>query len=400
MVNPISSSSHAADAARSALNAGDLATGARTLIDGSRQLGVLNAELLAKDLAQVVAHDPKRAAELLSEIKPQLSAADQQRLVKELSEEIDGNLARQVNAQADARTADLAKQKADLALDLVQIGLSIAGIFDPTPISDGIDGLISLFRGDFLGAGISAVSMIPYIGDAAKLGKLGKFAETIAKAVDLAKVDKAFAKSIEPALKKIGEALDKVPMDSLPKPAREALQSMKTKIDELFAATSSVAAKVGRNDVKWTVDANGQTVKAEATLREVFTGAKRSSAEAKAQGQAAASGVADDVGGHIIGHRFVKDQGDVNLFPQNVQFNNSAYKKLENEWADWIKEGKEVKIEVQLSGGTAARPDKIDVFYKVVDPATGKTVYKDSANFSNQAGQTFDRLPRNDIKTY
>jgi DNA/RNA non-specific endonuclease len=379
MVNPISSAGHAADAARSAANLGDVAQGARTLIDHSRQLGVVNAELLAKDLAQVVAHDPKRAAELLAEIKPQLSAADQQRLTRELSEEVD---------------AGLAKQKTDLTLDLVQIGLSIAGVFDPTPISDGIDGLISLFRGDLLGAGISAVSMIPYIGDAAKLGKLGKFAETIAKAVDLAKLDPAFAKSIEPALKKIAEALDKVPMDSLPKPAREALEAMKTKIDELFAATRSVSAKVGRNDVKWTVDANGQTVKAEATLREVFPGAKRSSAETKAQGQA------DDVGGHIVGHRFVKDQGEVNLFPQNVQFNNSAYRKLENEWADWIKQGKEVQIDVQLSGGTAARPDTIDVFYKVVDPATGKTVYKDSANFANQAGQTFDRLPRSDIKTY
>jgi len=397
MVNPISSTSHAADAARTALNAGDLATGARTLIDGSKQLGVLNAELLAKDLAQVVAHDPKRAADLLAEIKPQLSAADQQALVKELSEEIDAGLARQVNSQADARNADLAKQKSELALDLVQIGLSIAGIFDPTPISDGVDGLISLFRGDFLGAGISVVSMVPYIGDAAKLGKLGKFAETIAKAVDLAKADKAFAKTIEPALKKIGEALDAVPMDSLPKPARDALMSMKTKIDELFAATRSVSAKVGRNDVQWTVDANGRTVKAEATLREVFPGAKRSSAETTAQGQAAAAGITDDVGGHIIGHRFVKDQGGVNMFPQNVQFNNSAYKKLENEWADWIKEGKEVKIDVQLSGGTATRPDKIDVFYKVVDPATGKTVYKDSANFTNQAGQTFDRLPRADM---
>jgi DNA/RNA non-specific endonuclease len=385
MVNPISSAGHAADAGRSAANLGDVAQGARTLIDGSRQLGVVNAELLAKDLAQVVAHDPKRAAELLAEIKPQLSAADQQRLTRELSEEVD---------------AGLAKQKTDLTLDLVQIGLSIAGIFDPTPISDGIDGLISLFRGDFLGAGISAVSMIPYIGDAAKLGKLGKFAETIAKAVDLAKVDPAFAKAIEPTLKKIAEALDQVPMDSLPKPAREALEAMKTKIDELFAATRSVSAKVGRNDVKWTVDANGQTVKAEATLREVFPGAKRSSAETTAQGQAAAAGAADDVGGHIVGHRFVKDQGEVNLFPQNVQFNNSAYRKLENEWADWIKQGKEVQIDVQLSGGTAARPDKIDVFYKVVDPATGKTVYKDSANFANQAGQTFDRLPRSDIKTY
>ena len=64
---------------------------------------------------------------------------------------------------------------ADLALDITQMGLDIAGIFDPTPISDGASGLISLFRGDFLGAGISAVSMLPYLGDAAKLGgKLGR----------------------------------------------------------------------------------------------------------------------------------------------------------------------------------------------------------------------------------
>ncbi len=400
MVNPIASTSHAADAARFAAGAGDLAQGARALIDNSLQRGVLNPELLAKDLAQVVAQDPKRAADLLSEIKPQLSAADQQRLVKELSEEVDGQIARRLNAQADARTADIAKQKQELALDLVQIGLSVAGIFDPTPVSDGVDGLISLFRGDFLGAGISVVSMIPYLGDAAKLGKLGKFAETVAKAVDLAKLDPQFAKQIEPMLKKIGDALDAVPMDSLPRSAREALQSMKTKIDELTAATTSVAAKVGRNDVKWTVDANGQTVKAEATLREVFTGAKRSSAEGTAQGKAAAAGGTDDVGGHIVGHRFVKDQGGVNMFPQNVQFNNSAYKKLENEWSDWIKQGKEVQLEVKLSGGTPGRPDQIDVFYKVTDPASGKVIYKDAANFQNQAGQTFDRLPNADIKKH
>jgi DNase/tRNase domain of colicin-like bacteriocin len=219
---------------------------------------VLNPELLARELAQVALKDPKAAGALLAEMKGTLSAADQQKLTQELAEEIDGKLTAQVNQQAQAHADDIAKQKADLALDLVQIGLSVAGIFDPTPISDGADGLISLFRGDLLGAGISVVSMIPYIGDAAKLGKLGKFAETISKAVDLAKADAAFAAAIKPALDKIGEALKAVPMDSLPQPAREALQTMQRKIDEFNApAAARVADDVLPGGVRVTPDAKG-----------------------------------------------------------------------------------------------------------------------------------------------
>ncbi len=261
MTNPIGAAngaSAAADAARAAALGGNLTQGAAKLLDASKQLGVLNPELLAKELAQVALKNPKAAGNLLAEIKGTLSAADQQKLTKELAEEIDGKLAAQVNQQAKSHADDIAKQKTELALDLVQIGLSVAGIFDPTPISDGLDGLISLFRGDLLGAGISAVSMIPYIGDAAKLGKLGKFAETIAKAVDLAKADAAFAATIKPVLDKIASALKHVPLDSLPKPAREAIESMKRKLDEFGAP----AAKRGVDDVapgavKVTPDAKG-----------------------------------------------------------------------------------------------------------------------------------------------
>lgn len=224
MTNPISGGQRAADAATSATQTtrrtDDALNGAQALIESAKQRGVLNTELLARDVAKVVAADPKRGADLLAEIKPQLSAADQKSLARELAEEIDSKLA---------------KQRTELALDLTQIGLSIAGIFDPTPVSDGLDGLISVFRGDWLGAGISVVSMVPYIGDAAKLGKLGKFAETIAKAVDLAKIDPGFAAAVKPALDKIADALKHVPVDSLPKAAREAIESMKKKLDE-FAA--------------------------------------------------------------------------------------------------------------------------------------------------------------------
>ena len=163
------------------------------------------------------------------------------------------------------------------------------------------------------------------------------------------------------------------------------------------AHVTEVAATTGKNTVKWTVDAEGHTIKAEAKLKEVFVKAPRGSAERNAQAAAAAAGEADDVGGHIIGHRFVKDQGPVNMFPQDVQFNNSAYKKLENEWADWVKKGKEVDVQVSFSGGTATRPERVNVRYVVTDPATGDVLYSRARPFKNEAGQTFDRVPAKDM---
>lgn len=160
---------------------------------------------------------------------------------------------------------------------------------------------------------------------------------------------------------------------------------------------TEVAGSAGQNTVKWTLNAEGETVKAEATLKEVFADAPRASAERRAQQAAADAGRADDVGGHIIGHRFVKDQGEVNLFPQNTQFNNSAYRKMENEWADWIKSGKEVDVEVTFSGGTATRPDRVNVRYDVIDPQSGEVVFSRAKPFRNEAGQTFDRVPSKDM---
>ena len=290
-------------------------------------------------------------------------------------------------ARAGARQADAA----ELALDVTQMALDIVGLVDPTPISDGVNGLISLGRGDWLGAGISAVSMIPYVGDAAKLGKLGRYAETMANAVDLAKANPAIAKQLGPAMEKLRESFGHIPLDKLPQPMREALAPIKSKLDDFARiGVHTVQTTVGRNSVEWTQNAAGETIRAKATLNEVFSGASRSSKEATAQGQAAARGIADDVGGHIIGHRFVKDQGIRNMFPQNAQFNNSAFRKLENEWADWIsKKGGSVEVEVQLIGN-ATRPDKVHVKYSLID-ADGQRVDKFSRSFENKAGQTYDR---------
>ncbi len=71
---------------------------------------------------------------------------------------------------------------ADKGLDAVQTGLDAAGVVDPTPISDGANAAISLGRAvtdpknagtHLFNAGVSVVSMIPYIGDLAKGLKYG-----------------------------------------------------------------------------------------------------------------------------------------------------------------------------------------------------------------------------------
>lgn len=126
-----------------------------------------------------------------------------------------------------------------LALDLTQMGLDIAGIFDPTPISDGSNAVISLLRGDFVGAGLSAVSIVPYVGDAAKLGKLGKWAETVSNGVELALKNSDFAKTAAPLLAKIADAIDAAPkkvFDALPANAQKELLEMRAQIGKLPGA--------------------------------------------------------------------------------------------------------------------------------------------------------------------
>jgi RHS repeat-associated protein len=58
-------------------------------------------------------------------------------------------------------------------LDAFQTTLDIVGTFDPTPITDSINGVISAFRGNYGAAATSVVAaFIPYAGDTLKAGKV------------------------------------------------------------------------------------------------------------------------------------------------------------------------------------------------------------------------------------
>ena len=58
-------------------------------------------------------------------------------------------------------------------MDWIHTGLDIIGTFDPTPAADGINAVIYAIEGSWNNAAISAVAIVPYLGDAAKAGKYG-----------------------------------------------------------------------------------------------------------------------------------------------------------------------------------------------------------------------------------
>ncbi|WP_417358644.1 DNA/RNA non-specific endonuclease [Gallaecimonas pentaromativorans] len=165
-------------------------------------------------------------------------------------------------------------------------------------------------------------------------------------------------------------------------------------------ASSQESETFNGNEAVWTVDEQGRPISVEATLKSTHSG-KRSRTESKLQGSVGGDDrLEDDDGGHLIGHRFMSDQGIKNLFPQNSNLNRGAYKTMENEWADWTKEGYEVRLKVKLDPKGSSRPENIIASYSIIDPKTGKKIYKRRHNFSNKAGESFDRVKKNDMNNY
>lgn len=87
--------------------------------------------------------------------------------------------------ELDALDKELIWEGAKLAVDT-------AGTIDPTPISDVASAAMSLSEGDYFGAILAGISIIPYVGDAVgKPVKIGRIAKKIAKLKKkIAKIEK------------------------------------------------------------------------------------------------------------------------------------------------------------------------------------------------------------------
>ena len=144
-------------------------------------------------------------------------------------------------APVAARSEDGEVAAHEVALDIAQLTLDIAGIVDPTPISDGSNAIISLCRGDLVGAGISTVSIIPYAGDLAKLAKLERLGKTLDGVAALVRTNPQAAATLRAPLEGLQALLDRVPLDSLPEPTQASVRALQGKLDEALVA-------VGRAD--------------------------------------------------------------------------------------------------------------------------------------------------------
>lgn len=215
---------------------------AASLIEASRlpRGQSIDTARLAGLVADAGARDPATAAQLAREVNARLPVTDQARFQSDLARAL---AQRGAPAQTGVDPA-VARQRQELALDVAQMVLDIAGLFDPTPVSDGTNAIISLFRGDLLGAGLSAVSIIPFLGDAAKLGKLGRWAQTIERAVDLARADGAFARLVRPQLEQLGRALSDIAPDvlaRLPQPVQDFVRNARARLAEFLPPPARIS---------------------------------------------------------------------------------------------------------------------------------------------------------------
>jgi hypothetical protein len=77
-------------------------------------------------------------------------------------------------------------------------------------------------------------------------------------------------------------------------------------------------------------------------------------------------GLPGDQGGHLIGTRFDGPPDAFNIVPQNAKLNNGEWKRMENEWADSLKEGKEVIVLIEpIKNGDSVRPSAFEVVYQI-----------------------------------
>lgn len=67
----------------------------------------------------------------------------------------------------------ISPQKKSSFVDNLQTTLDAVGIADPTGIADGVNAVIHLSRGNYADAAISAIAIVPYIGDLAKGANYG-----------------------------------------------------------------------------------------------------------------------------------------------------------------------------------------------------------------------------------
>ncbi len=402
MADPIRS--EAGTFARQANTHPNSMTNAFSLINRNRD-PVLNTAGLRADVRALQAVNPAQAQALEQAVLAQLLPREQGEFLRTAVE---------TPVPANDTGNAPGPSTATMVADLAQLTLDLTGIIDPTPISDGGNAVISLGRmagslwngewgdagGHLLNGAISVAGILPGLGDLAKAGKIGNWAETVANAVSMASRNPAMRSALEAPLREIAGLVDRLPqgaIDALPVGARESLERMKSQLDEFLGAgarqVDNIAVRQFDNAVdfnraannplpntryeygtySYTTDTNGRVATAEGTID--LTPAGRNDPDL--QRQIGAEGRPTDVGFHIIGDRFNGKTNRLNVVQGNgvplgdgiPNLNQGAYKRFENQINDIASQpGNSVEVRITANydpANSTVRPDSFTAQYRV-----------------------------------
>ena len=140
-------------------------------------------------------------------------------------------------APPDQNADGLSPEAQSLIADLIQMALDVAGVFEQSGIADGASGVMSLFRGKFgdaLMSGVSAVPLFGIVGDAAKAGRLGKYAKSLSHLIELAKKDAKLAEMLRPMFARVYSMIRSVPLGKLPAGISKILRKTQDEIGQFL----------------------------------------------------------------------------------------------------------------------------------------------------------------------
>jgi hypothetical protein len=211
---------------------------------------------------------------------------------------------------------------------------------------------MSLARGNWLDAVISGASMIPYVGDLAKAGKLPRYLKSVEKAVELAERSAQAAKQLLPGFRKLKEILDKIPTG-----ANQELDKIRRRIDQFLASHSIRAVEKLLPDIRSRFVFRSPRVETIGGKRYVIReaegplgipGTVQNHGIPRKTQQSISGGSGDDAG-HLIGGQFGAPSDARNLSKQNWRQNEGGgtWHDMERAWSEKLKSGTGIKVKVK-----------------------------------------------------
>jgi hypothetical protein len=157
----------------------------------------------------------------------------------------------------------LTPQQWELVLDLAQLTLDIIGIVEPTPIADGLNMAISIWRWDISGAVLSGLGMFPWFGDLAKAGKLKHYFNRAHELLRMAARDQQLLEMLEPVLRPVYNTLEQLPLERLPQMWQwlvEPIAKLRDEIGKVLNNSVKAIAKTPAQALAEQVKANGLNI--------------------------------------------------------------------------------------------------------------------------------------------